>query len=82
MFFLGGVFKVEDLTGLEWGVSILIGLGSLPVALASKLIVRCAMRCRRLPAAAPPPAAAQPPAAARACCLRPRPALLRHELAS
>ena len=42
MFELGGIFKIERLTGLEWLVSILIGLGSLPVCLLSKLITRCA----------------------------------------
>lgn len=36
MFFLGGIFKVERLTGLEWLISVLIGLGSLPVCLLSK----------------------------------------------
>ena len=38
MFLLGGIFKVEDLTGLEWAVSILIGIGSLPVAFLVKFI--------------------------------------------
>lgn len=44
MFLLGGVFKIEDLTGLEWAISILIGLGSLPWSAATKLFVRCARR--------------------------------------
>ncbi|KAI3438799.1 hypothetical protein D9Q98_001216 [Chlorella vulgaris] len=38
MFFLGGIFKVERLSGLEWGVSILIGLGSIPLCILSKAI--------------------------------------------
>ena len=38
MFFLGGIFKVEHLTGLEWLVSMLVGLGSLPVALLTKVV--------------------------------------------
>jgi hypothetical protein len=38
MFLLGGIFKVEDLTGLEWAVSILIGIGSLPAAFLVKFI--------------------------------------------
>lgn len=40
MFFLGGIFKIEHLSGLEWLISILIGLGQMPVCLLSKLIVR------------------------------------------
>jgi hypothetical protein len=38
MFFLGGIFKVERLSGLEWGVSILIGLGSIPLCILTKAI--------------------------------------------
>ncbi|EFN50910.1 hypothetical protein CHLNCDRAFT_59377 [Chlorella variabilis] len=40
MFFLGGIFKVERLSGLEWAVSILIGLGSFPLSLLTKLVSR------------------------------------------
>lgn len=40
MFLLGGVFKVEELSGLEWAISILIGLGSFPLCLLTKLISR------------------------------------------
>lgn len=42
MFELGGIFKIERLSGLEWLISILIGLGQLPLCLLSKLITRCA----------------------------------------
>jgi Ca2+-transporting ATPase len=40
MFFLGGIFKVERLTGLEWLVSILAGVGSLPVCLLTKVATK------------------------------------------
>lgn len=40
MFFLGGIFKVEHLSGLEWGISILIGIGSLPVSMLSKVVTK------------------------------------------
>ena len=40
MFFLGGIFKIESLSSLEWGVSILAGAGSLPVAWSTKFITR------------------------------------------
>lgn len=38
MFFLTGVFKVERQTGLEWGISIIIGTSAIPVALLVKYI--------------------------------------------
>jgi Ca2+-transporting ATPase len=40
MFFLGGIFKVEHLSGLEWLISILIGAGELPFGLLTKLLTR------------------------------------------
>ncbi|KAL4452347.1 hypothetical protein ABPG75_008009 [Micractinium tetrahymenae] len=40
MFLLGGVFKVERQSGLEWGIAILIGAGSLPLNVLTKLISR------------------------------------------
>ncbi len=40
MFLLGGVFKVERQSWLEWVVAILIGAGSLPLCLLTKLISR------------------------------------------
>ncbi len=40
MFFLGGIFKVEHLSGLEWLISILIGIGALPMCLLTKLLTR------------------------------------------
>lgn len=40
MFFLGGIFKVQRLSGLEWGISILIGIGSFPLCIVSKLASR------------------------------------------
>lgn len=43
MFFLGGIFKVEHLSGLEWLISILIGIGELPMCLLTKLITRCVL---------------------------------------
>ncbi|KAI3438801.1 hypothetical protein D9Q98_001218 [Chlorella vulgaris] len=42
--FLGGIFKVEHLSGLEWGISILIGLGSTPLCILSKAIPNFAVR--------------------------------------
>ena len=66
MFFLGGIFKVEHLSGLEWLISILIGLGSLPYCLLTKLVTRWAaeLGCslRALPARSALPAAACAPA--------------------
>lgn len=43
MFLLGGIFKVEHLSGLEWLISILIGVGELPMCLLTKLITRCVL---------------------------------------
>jgi hypothetical protein len=40
MFFLGGIFKIERLSGLEWLVSLLIGVGSLPVCLLTKMVAK------------------------------------------
>jgi hypothetical protein len=40
MFFLGGIFKVERLSWLEWVISIVIGLGSFPLNALMKLISR------------------------------------------
>ena len=38
---IGNIFKVDPLSGLEWGISIAIGFGSLIVSLATKVITRC-----------------------------------------
>ena len=40
MFFLGGIFKVERLSGVEWLVSMLIGMGHLPCCFLTKFVVR------------------------------------------
>lgn len=40
MFLLGGIFKVEHLSGLEWVISILIGAGALLWCLLIKLLTR------------------------------------------
>ena len=41
---VGNIFYVDPLSGLEWGVSIAIGSGSLAVALATKLVSRLLFR--------------------------------------
>ena len=38
MFLVTGVFKVERQTGVEWVVSIAIGMGAIPVALLVKFV--------------------------------------------
>ena len=40
MFFITGVFRIERLSGAEWGISIAIGFSSLPVALIVKFVSR------------------------------------------
>lgn len=40
MFFLGGIFKVERQSWIEWLASIAIGVGSIPVAFLTKLASR------------------------------------------
>lgn len=40
MFELGGIFKIETISGMEWLISILIGVGQLPLCLIVKLISR------------------------------------------
>ena len=40
MFALGAVFKVDRLSGLEWAISVLVGVGQLGVCLASKALAR------------------------------------------
>eukprot|EP00877_Chromochloris_zofingiensis_P010936 jgi/Chrzof1/6096/Cz17g09160.t1 len=40
-------FKIAPLNGPEWGVSIAIGLGAVPVSIATRLITRCLPTIRR-----------------------------------
>ncbi len=42
---LAGIFKVDNLTGAEWGVSIAIGLSCVPVSLATRFISRQLAGC-------------------------------------
>ena len=41
---VGNIFSVDPISGLEWGVSIAVGAGSLAVALATKLVSRLIFR--------------------------------------
>jgi len=41
---VGNIFSVDPISGLEWGVSIAVGAGSLAVALATKLVWRLIFR--------------------------------------
>lgn len=47
MFLLGGIFDVEKLTGLEWGLSILIGVGQAPACALAKLLTKPACAVAR-----------------------------------
>uniref|UniRef100_A0A1D2A822 Calcium-transporting ATPase n=2 Tax=Auxenochlorella protothecoides TaxID=3075 RepID=A0A1D2A822_AUXPR len=40
MFFLQGVFRLQTQSGLQWGISLLIGAGGLPLALIAKFVTR------------------------------------------